>query len=63
MRVKYIYCVVVGTVRCLEITLIGHHPLWAHCLWNAGVYLAQYFDKYKEIVRGKTFGSSSVIVF
>eukprot|EP00123_Amoebidium_parasiticum_P022300 comp8449_c0_seq1/m.3797 comp8449_c0_seq1/g.3797 ORF comp8449_c0_seq1/g.3797 comp8449_c0_seq1/m.3797 type:complete len:259 (-) comp8449_c0_seq1:422-1198(-) len=41
------------TPASLQLRLIGHHSLWAHCLWNAGVALAHHLDGHKELVRGK----------
>lgn len=38
----------------LTIELIGHHSLWSHCLWNAGVALARYIDANPSLVRGKS---------
>eukprot|EP01137_Pigoraptor_chileana_P025502 Opistho-2@95085 len=38
----------------LNIQLVGHHSLWAHCLWNAGVYVAHLLDKEPERVLGKS---------
>lgn len=32
--------------------LIGHHSLWAHCLWNASVVLGAFMDRGKINVSG-----------
>jgi nicotinamide N-methyltransferase len=48
----------------LTISLIGNHSLWAHCLWNAGVYLAKYIDSNPELVKGKRvleFGAAAAL--
>ena len=37
----------------LIVQLVGQHSLWSHCLWNAGVALAQYFEEFPELVKGK----------
>jgi nicotinamide N-methyltransferase len=37
----------------LNIRLVGQHSLWAHHLWNASKVLADYFDMYPDLVRGK----------
>eukprot|EP00124_Ichthyophonus_hoferi_P003118 Ihof_evm4s252 gene=Ihof_evmTU4s252 len=42
-----------GTPKEFDLRLVGHHSLWAHCLWNAGVALAHYIDKNKSLVKGK----------
>lgn len=42
-----------GSIKTLEFQLIGHHSLWAHCLWNAGVVCTHYLDSHKELVKGK----------
>ncbi|RKF80718.1 Protein N-terminal and lysine N-methyltransferase efm7 [Golovinomyces cichoracearum] len=40
--------------RVVNIQLVGHSPLWGHHLWNAGRVISRYFEKNKELVRGKT---------
>ncbi|KCV70173.1 hypothetical protein H696_03632 [Fonticula alba] len=47
-------CIPDGTPAAWDLVLVGHHSLWAHCLWNAGVFLAHHFDAHPELVRGKT---------
>lgn len=42
-----------GTISKLNFQLIGHHSLWAHCLWNAGVVCTHYLDSHKELCKGK----------
>eukprot|EP00695_Tsukubamonas_globosa_P001080 TRINITY_DN2019_c0_g1_i1.p1 TRINITY_DN2019_c0_g1~~TRINITY_DN2019_c0_g1_i1.p1 ORF type:complete len:141 (+),score=35.94 TRINITY_DN2019_c0_g1_i1:59-424(+) len=38
----------------LNLRLPAKHSLWAHCLWNAGKYLADKFDN-PEFCKGKRF--------
>jgi nicotinamide N-methyltransferase len=48
----------------LSVSLIGNHSLWAHCLWNAGVFLAKHFDESPYIVKGKRileFGAAAAL--
>jgi len=42
-----------GSRQVINVGLVGHHSLWAHCLWNAGVVCAHYLDQRKELVRNK----------
>ncbi|KAJ3020931.1 UNVERIFIED_CONTAM: nicotinamide n-methyltransferase [Siphonaria sp. JEL0065] len=42
-----------GTLKTISLQMIGHHTLWAHKIWNAGVALARYIDANKSIVQGK----------
>lgn len=51
-------------VHELKIQLINHHSLWAHCLWNAGLALANYFDAHPSIVQNKyviEFGAGAAL--
>jgi nicotinamide N-methyltransferase len=38
----------------LQLELVGHHSLWAHELWNAGIVMGQYFEEHPDLVCGKT---------
>jgi len=42
-----------GTPKLFNINLIGNHSLWAHCLWNAGRFFAQYLDENKDLCTNK----------
>ncbi|ORY41021.1 hypothetical protein BCR33DRAFT_767767 [Rhizoclosmatium globosum] len=42
-----------GTPSKLDLQMIGHHALWAHKIWNAGMVLARHIDADKNIVNGK----------
>ncbi len=37
----------------LNIELVGHHSLWAHELWNAGVVMGRYCDENPALCSGK----------
>ncbi|SCU85658.1 LANO_0C04918g1_1 [Lachancea nothofagi CBS 11611] len=39
--------------QTVNLRLVGSSPLWGHLLWNAGIYTAQHFDKYPELVQDK----------
>lgn len=40
--------------KALSLKLVGHHSLWAHELWNAGVVMGQYFEAAPLECVGKT---------
>ncbi len=42
-----------GSKPVIEVGLVGHHSLWAHCLWNAGVVCAHWMDSHKEVMKDK----------
>eukprot|EP00127_Corallochytrium_limacisporum_P006983 Clim_evm37s239 gene=Clim_evmTU37s239 len=47
-----------------EITLVGHHSLWAHCLWNGGRFIGGLIDKQKVNVKSKhilEFGAAGAL--
>ena len=42
-----------NTPSSFDIQLVGHHTLWAHCLWNSGVFLGRYLDENKHLCKDK----------
>jgi nicotinamide N-methyltransferase len=38
----------------INFELIGNHSLWAHVVWNAGKFIANYFDANADIVKDKS---------
>ena len=42
-----------ATPKVIKILQREHHSLWGHMLWNAGKYLANYFDSFPELCKGK----------
>ncbi len=53
-RVRVCVCVQGIEAPPLQIRLIGHHSLWAHCLWNASVVLSRFIDQGQVAVRGRS---------
>lgn len=39
--------------KVIRFSLLGHHSLWAHVCWNAGVFFADYIDANPELCKGK----------
>ncbi|MCJ1359371.1 MAG: nicotinamide n-methyltransferase [Icmadophila ericetorum] len=37
----------------IQLSLVGHDPLWGHLLWNAGQVVSTYLQKNDSLVRGK----------
>ena len=50
--------------KTFQITLVGNHSLWAHCVWNAGIVVAKYIESNQIMFKNKSvleFGAGAML--